>query len=283
MKAYLSVCTLYKDEARYLPEWLEFHRLMGVERFFLYNNNSTDDHMQVLAPYIEEGTVVQRDWPLFPGQYEAFRECLKDHSDDSRWIVFHDLDEFLFSPGGRQLPDILRDFEEYPGVVVNSIFYGTSGHETPPEGLVIENYTRRIALAAGRNRIVKSIINPARTVTTGNVSHYFRYVDRKKAVNENREAVAGESTREVSVNLLRINHYFTRSRQERLHKIWTPRVHTGVLLPRPEEAEARDERLNEEVDEILVPYAPAVRAALAARAAGTPLPVGSLEIALAQG
>jgi hypothetical protein len=30
-----------------------------------------------------------------------------------------------------------------------------------------------------------------------------------------------------------------------------------------------------------VPYGPAVRAALAARAAGTPLPVGSLEAALA--
>ena len=39
--------------------------------------------------------------------------------------------------------------------------------------------------------------------------------------------------------------------------------------------------LNQEVDEVLVPYGRAVRAALAAREAGTPLPVGSLETALA--
>jgi hypothetical protein len=43
----------------------------------------------------------------------------------------------------------------------------------------------------------------------------------------------------------------------------------------------RDQRLNEVEDEILVPYGRAVRAALAARAAGDPLPVGSFDAALA--
>ena len=38
-------------------EWIEFHRLVGVERFFLYDNGSTDDHREVLAPYVEEGIV----------------------------------------------------------------------------------------------------------------------------------------------------------------------------------------------------------------------------------
>ena len=55
MKGYLSVCAIYKNEARYLAEWLEFHLLAGVEHFFLYNNNSTDDHREVLAPYLRAG------------------------------------------------------------------------------------------------------------------------------------------------------------------------------------------------------------------------------------
>ena len=42
---YLAVCAIYRNEAPYLREWIEFHRLVGVERFFLYNNESTDDHM----------------------------------------------------------------------------------------------------------------------------------------------------------------------------------------------------------------------------------------------
>ena len=55
MKGYLSVCAIYKNEARYLAEWLEFHLLAGVEHFFLYNNDSTDDHREVLAPYLRAG------------------------------------------------------------------------------------------------------------------------------------------------------------------------------------------------------------------------------------
>lgn len=57
----LAVCAIYRDEADYLAEWVEFHRLVGAERFFLYNNFSEDHHREVLAPYVEEGLVTVRD------------------------------------------------------------------------------------------------------------------------------------------------------------------------------------------------------------------------------
>ncbi len=267
-RAYLSICAIYRNEADYIEEWLEFHRLVGVERFFLYNNQSTDNHLEVLAPYIEDGIVVWQDWPMFPGQLEAYQHCVEHHRDASRWIAFIDLDEFLFSPTGRPLPDVLRDFEEYRGVVVNCIFFGTSGHQTPPPGLVVENYTRRAPLDAPRHRIVKSIVDPARTVAIGTVPHFFHYGDRVKAVDENFQDARGEKTEQVSVELLRINHYFTRSKQERRRKITLPRAHSGVLIPSPESAEERDRILEAEADEGLVPYGRAVRAALAERTGG---------------
>lgn len=40
---YLSIGAIFKDEAPYLAEWIEFHRLVGVEHFFLYDNLSTDE------------------------------------------------------------------------------------------------------------------------------------------------------------------------------------------------------------------------------------------------
>lgn len=33
--AYLSICATFKDEAPYIPEWIEFHRRVGVDHFFL--------------------------------------------------------------------------------------------------------------------------------------------------------------------------------------------------------------------------------------------------------
>jgi hypothetical protein len=32
--AYQSIWALYQDEAPYMREWVEFHRLMGVEHFY---------------------------------------------------------------------------------------------------------------------------------------------------------------------------------------------------------------------------------------------------------
>ena len=51
---YLVACAIFRDEAPYLAEWIAFHRLVGVEHFFLYDNGSTDDPRAVLDPLIAE-------------------------------------------------------------------------------------------------------------------------------------------------------------------------------------------------------------------------------------
>ena len=129
--------------APYLREWIEFHRLVGVERFFLYNNRSIDDHREVLAPYVEEGIVAVRDWPLRPGPASAYDDCLERAPARLALDRLHRRDEFLFSPIGRPVSEVLGDYEEWPGVGVNWATFGTSGTETKPEGLVIENYLMR--------------------------------------------------------------------------------------------------------------------------------------------
>ena len=93
---YLALATAYRDDAPDLREWIEFHRLMGIERFFLYDNGSTDDHREVLAPYVREGTVVVHDWPIPvmgdtgrpSGLIRAFDHCVSEHRDGPRWIGF---------------------------------------------------------------------------------------------------------------------------------------------------------------------------------------------------
>jgi hypothetical protein len=46
----LTACLKFKNAARFLPEWIEFHQMVGFEHFYLYNNNSTDDYLGALAP-----------------------------------------------------------------------------------------------------------------------------------------------------------------------------------------------------------------------------------------
>ena len=57
----LSIATVVQNEAKWLPEWLEYHALphVGVASFLLYDDGSTDDADGALAPY-ERDALVRR-------------------------------------------------------------------------------------------------------------------------------------------------------------------------------------------------------------------------------
>ena len=216
---YLSICAVFRDEGPYLREWVEFHRLVGVERFYLYNNKSIDDYQEQLAPYVEEGLVVLHEWPDWPAQMQCYEDCLKRYREESRWIAFLDLDEFLFSPTGRPVPEVLTEFEQWPGVGVNTAVFGSNGHETRPPGLVMESYTARTD-DPNVNRQIKSIVNPMQ-VRNFCTPHFFVYREGL-AVDENKGEIGYprlSETDEVSFSLLRINHYTVKSHEDFMRKL----------------------------------------------------------------
>ena len=262
---YLAVCALYRNEARYLAEWIEFHRAVGVERFFLYDNHSSDDHMDVLARYVEDGTVVLHEWPHLPVQMDVYNHCLAEHRADAHWIAFIDLDEFLFSPERRPLPAVLRDYEQYPGVGVNWAMFGTSGHATRPAGLVIESYRRRGDPAKGfMGRWVKSIVQ-TQAATRCLSAHRLEY-RHGLAVDENGYPIHRDATKSVSFERLRINHYYTRSEEELREKLERRQKLSATGTPpwqaRPVDWERAKEEFNDEHDDLIAAYGPEVRTAL---------------------
>jgi len=106
-EVYLSVCAIIKNEGPYLKEWIEFHRLVGVERFYLYDNESDDETSEVLGPYIDKGIVQLTPWPRFIGysdpQHMAYAHCMRATFGKTFWLALIDADEFLFAPKGGAL------------------------------------------------------------------------------------------------------------------------------------------------------------------------------------
>jgi hypothetical protein len=265
-KAYLSICTIYRDEAPYLREWIEFHRLVGVERFFLYDHDSIDDHLSVLEPYIAEGIVTRHEWPFPRGQSEAFERCVEEHGNDSRWIAFTDVDEFLFSPTLRPVSELLVDYEQWPGIGVNWAVFGTSGHRTRPAGLVIENYVHRTEDPRSNSHI-KSIVDPSRVASSPS-AHFFKYRDGL-AVDENKRPLEESPfSEQVSFERLRINHYYTKSEEEAAKKFsgstTDPSRRPRIFPLRPSRVLPRlDRRMSQVRDETILGYVPALREAVA--------------------
>lgn len=140
-KYYLSFCSIFKNEAPYMKEWIEYHLLVGVDHFYLYNNNSTDNYQEVLQPYIDKGIVTLTEWPEVPGQITAFKHCYENYRQESNWMCFPDLDEFICPLEHNSIPEWLKRFKRYPLVMVYWRMFGTSGLlEHNNNRLLIEQY-----------------------------------------------------------------------------------------------------------------------------------------------
>jgi hypothetical protein len=251
------MCAIFKDEAPYLAEWVTFHRLMGVERFFLYDNGSSDDWERELAPELDSGAVEVVPWPQHPGQLGAYADCLDRHRHDARWIAFLDIDEFLFSPAGDPLPTVLRRYAYHPAVAVNWRVYGTGGWTSPPPGLVTESYRLRASDEHPVSRHVKSIVYPRKTSTAVWSPHIFP--TRGFAVGEDGRPVTGPFRDPATADVLRINHYFSKSEEELRRKLGRQRSDIGERYPKDVTPRA------ELPDDTILRFVPALKKALAAR------------------
>jgi hypothetical protein len=261
----LAVCAIFRDEARYLAEWIAFHRLQGVQRFYLYDNLSRDDWRSQVDAEVAAGVVDATSWPITPGQAGAYEDCLQRHRDDARWIAFIDVDEFLFSPTGRPLPDVLRDFETFPGVVVNWRCYGPNGWQEPAEGLLIESHPRRAVDDEPNNLFVKSIVYPRKTRGPSATPHYFRYRGGN-AVGEDRRPVYWSRREPATAELLRINHYFAKSWLEYRRDRGLPTAWDGAI-GESGVGSWLDLPADEVSDDSILQFVPALKTALGSRKA----------------
>ncbi|MBQ8133027.1 MAG: glycosyltransferase family 92 protein [Clostridia bacterium] len=141
IKYSVSVCAIFRDEGTYLKEWLEFHLIAGVEHFYLYNNFSKDNYMEILKPYIDRNVVTLIDWPVKQGQFAAYQHFFDNYSKETKWVCLIDLDEFIVPNKYHNIQDFLVKFENRPCVIVYWKVFGSSGKiYRDTSGLVTEDF-----------------------------------------------------------------------------------------------------------------------------------------------
>lgn len=224
---YLSVVCIIKNEARYIREWLAYYRIMEVDHVYLFNNDSTDNIREVLADDIKEGYVTLIDFTGVNAQLPVYRLSARALRGHSRWVAYIDADEFVLPTEGT-LKEYLGQKEEYPGIGINWIVFGTGGHKERPEGLVTENYVKTFRDANNLlNLRIKSIVNPKQVYDVSS-PHYCILKHGQYAVDENGEEISTKwmyvsgsgaaFTGENRTKHIRINHYWTKSEQDLAEK-----------------------------------------------------------------
>lgn len=147
---YFSIAAIFKNESMGLKEWIDHHILHGCEHFYLINDNSTDNYLEILKPYINlsQVTLFDNDLPKVRGrQHLAYDKYLKPIWKNTNWLAIIDIDEYLWSPKTIDIRDILKKYENYFQLEINWSMFGSNNHKTQPKSIV-EGFTKRVEYGA---------------------------------------------------------------------------------------------------------------------------------------
>ena len=133
----------------------------GVEHFYMYSNNNTQQTKNILEPYIQKGYITyiewgEKNWCVSKNKRRtkwsnysnaslqncAFMDFNKNYKDETKWIIKVDIDEYIYYKNGVVLLEDILNNTHKKYIEVPRIDFGNNFNIKKPIGLILENYIR---------------------------------------------------------------------------------------------------------------------------------------------
>lgn len=167
----VAVCCIGRSENRYIREYVEHYKNIGVDKIFIYDNNYDGEEYfeDVINDYISQGIVDiinYRNRTIC--QLSAYQDCYDRYGKEYDWICFFDIDEFLmFNDNDMNIKKFLSNdcFKDFGMVHINWKCYGDNDLIVYDGRTVLERFVTPIepldfkkSYSFPENNHVKSII-----------------------------------------------------------------------------------------------------------------------------
>lgn len=228
----ICLAAILRDEEPFLDEWLVYHKMIGIDHFFLYDDAPELPLQKLLQPHADYVTVIP--WHFMheerPGrnrQTKAYNHAVEQYGAGFEWITFIDGDEFIVLREHENIKDFLTGFPAAASIVLHWHVFGHNGYYDDPPGLITASLIRRKEMPGN----VKSITRPeaildVRTAHTC-VLKYDGLVD---ANNKSYDTGIYEGISAVA----HINHYQCRSFKRWMRRPGRGEVSIDVMQPVPD-------------------------------------------------
>lgn len=238
----VAIHTIMRDIYEpYLIEWLNHHRSIGVDLFFLYDNDSVKPISESIKDVSFKDSIYVEHCPgkASPAnnvQMFSYHKFLKDFASAIDRVAFIDEDEFIICENNN-IKATLGNYLDFPGLALNWRVFGSSGliKQTPiPQ---MEKFICYAPKYLG-NINVKSIVDPKLISSVSN-PHVFSYT-KGNCVTVDKLPFKGNYAI-PTYHTAWINHYWTRSLEE-----WNQKAARG----RSDTGEARDISMFDDLNEM---------------------------------
>jgi glycosyltransferase involved in cell wall biosynthesis len=135
------IAAVFKNEGHILKEWIEHYLRWGAEHFYLVNDFSTDNYLEILDLYQDKVTLFHNDIVTKESgrQPMIYNRYFKDIP--SEWVAILDLDEFMYSQTHKDIKTFLNEQKENQ-IKADWLHFGSSKFIEQPES-VVNSFTFR--------------------------------------------------------------------------------------------------------------------------------------------
>lgn len=195
-----AIVVMSRFEDEYLLEWIFYHKLIGIEHIFYYDNGNLEPERnitkKILQPFIDEKFITYIPWGQYNGcKYEFTDKHLLKHNESkhlmwcaydntikmkpAKWLIGIDMDEFIvLSSKYKNINEFLDkyDYNQTKMLIMKSFELGNNNYEYPKYNLITESYTfGGNNKEYGRVDQIKSIINTSLHNYCGGVHNWGIY------------------------------------------------------------------------------------------------------------
>lgn len=222
------LCCIGRKENRYVRDWVEYHKSLGITNIYLMDNNydGEEDFREVINDYIDNGYVILKDCKNKKShQLKGYTECYETYGNDYDWIIFIDIDEYITLSKHKSIDEYLEQdkFEDYHLIKLNWLNYGDNDlvyYENKP---VYERFTKpcdidlKIYYDVPQNYHVKSIIRGGLGKLIWTTPHTPDNIE-KCCANNGKKTIQGPFS-VMNYEEAFVKHYTTKTATEYLEKI----------------------------------------------------------------
>lgn len=208
----VALVCIAKGEDNYINEWVGYHLKLGFDKIYIYENDwfSNINHPDVIT--------IPVNGPR--QQIPVYNHFIKEYKNDYDWVAFLDVDEFIVLKKHNNIHELMEQYPDTPALGINWVFFGDNNQIFNGDYSLIKRFTKR---QENPNEHIKSIVNPKKVIMMNVHSHIGQCIDTNgKRIDNSPFNPNGP------IDVVQINHYFTKTKEEFITKINRGRADTGT-------------------------------------------------------
>jgi len=201
----IALVCIAKNEDNYLEEWINYHKKIGFDDIFVYQNNWR------FKKYISDVNFIEYDGEI--KQLPAYNSFINSYKNDYDWVCFIDVDEFITLKKHKNIKELISDYNDYDSIALNWALFGDNGAKDVIDNnySVLNRFTKRGKLL---DKHIKTICKlKSNPIYTNPHSSNIKWVATNGVIGH------GPFNEKHNDTIAYINHYFCKTPTEFLEKI----------------------------------------------------------------